>query len=248
MHLSFLRYVQEEHERTHGVPLNVVVLEYCELCFCFLSPSLNLYKCLIALAPTHQFPTQLRQAVSALLHLFKSGVSPDQIIIGGDSAGGNLALALAAHILHPHPEVERIELKVPLAGVLLISPGVSRDVSMRSKDSIHPLSYQRMYASMPLDTAPGAWPGRQALHAPEGWWADLRAVTPRVLITSGEHENMYTCISDFGRRLNAEAEGMQVETLSEAGAPHINPVADLSAMGDGPGKGAQRVAVWLCEV
>jgi acetyl esterase/lipase len=50
-----------------------------------------------------------------------------QIFIGGDSAGGNLALALLSHILHPHPNFEdelRIELPAPLAGAILTSPWV----------------------------------------------------------------------------------------------------------------------------
>jgi acetyl esterase/lipase len=50
-----------------------------------------------------------------------------QIFISGDSAGGNLALALLSHMLHPHPDLEdklRIKLPSPLAGAILTSPWV----------------------------------------------------------------------------------------------------------------------------
>lgn len=50
-----------------------------------------------------------------------------QVFIGGDSAGGNLALALLSHILHPHPKFEdelRVKLSAPLAGAILTSPWV----------------------------------------------------------------------------------------------------------------------------
>lgn len=48
-----------------------------------------------------------------------------QIVIGGDSAGGNLTLALFSHLLHPHPEVkERLGsyLTEPFPAAVLISP------------------------------------------------------------------------------------------------------------------------------
>ena len=45
------------------------------------------------LAPEHPFPSGLGDCVESYCHLLDSGISPSQIIIGGDSAGGNLTLA-----------------------------------------------------------------------------------------------------------------------------------------------------------
>lgn len=46
-----------------------------------------------------------------------------QILIAGDSAGGNLSLALLLHLLHPHPSLPTLpKLSAPLAGAVLISP------------------------------------------------------------------------------------------------------------------------------
>lgn len=50
-----------------------------------------------------------------------------QIFVGGDSAGGNLALALLSHILHAQPTFEddlSVKLSAPLAGAVLTSPWV----------------------------------------------------------------------------------------------------------------------------
>lgn len=58
-----------------------------------------------------------------------------QIFIGGDSAGGNLALALLSHILHPHPQIEeglRVQLSAPLAGAILTSPWIRFDTDYDS--------------------------------------------------------------------------------------------------------------------
>lgn len=77
-------------------------------------------------APEAQYPKQLCQAAELLHHLIeKEGRKPSDIIIAGDSAGGNLSLALLSHILHPHPEVPtKINLSEPLRATVLISPWV----------------------------------------------------------------------------------------------------------------------------
>ncbi len=46
------------------------------------------------LAPEHRFPSQLTDATNAYLWLLESGVDPSQLVVLGDSAGGNLTLAL----------------------------------------------------------------------------------------------------------------------------------------------------------
>ncbi len=46
------------------------------------------------LAPEHRFPCQLTDATNAYLWLLDSGIDPGQLVVLGDSAGGNLALAL----------------------------------------------------------------------------------------------------------------------------------------------------------
>ena len=46
------------------------------------------------LAPEHRFPAQLEDALNAYRWLLENGADPDSLILAGDSAGGNLALAL----------------------------------------------------------------------------------------------------------------------------------------------------------
>lgn len=95
------------------------------------------------LAPTSPYPRQLQQAASLLNHvLHKLNYSPSSILLSGDSAGANLAVALLSHIAHPHPsrmvEIPRIELKGgdgkggKLKGLLLTSPWVSFDITAKS--------------------------------------------------------------------------------------------------------------------
>ncbi len=46
------------------------------------------------LSPEHPFPAQLEDAQAAYQWMLNSGIASDRIVIAGDSAGGNLALAL----------------------------------------------------------------------------------------------------------------------------------------------------------
>ena len=46
------------------------------------------------LAPEHAFPAQLEDALNAYRGLLASGVEPGRLVVAGDSAGGNLTLAL----------------------------------------------------------------------------------------------------------------------------------------------------------
>lgn len=52
------------------------------------------------LAPEHPFPAAFDDAVAAWDGLLARGYDPRRIVIGGDSAGGGLALALLSHLLN----------------------------------------------------------------------------------------------------------------------------------------------------
>ncbi|MCC5971838.1 MAG: alpha/beta hydrolase fold domain-containing protein [Pararhodobacter sp.] len=50
------------------------------------------------LAPEHPFPAAFDDALAAWSRLLALGYAPGQIVLGGDSAGGGLALALLGHL------------------------------------------------------------------------------------------------------------------------------------------------------
>ncbi|NWG19144.1 MAG: alpha/beta hydrolase [Chloroflexi bacterium] len=68
------------------------------------------------LAPEHPFPAALDDAVQAYAWLREQGVAPGHIILGGDSAGGGLALALLLRL--------RATGQALPAGAALLSPWV----------------------------------------------------------------------------------------------------------------------------
>lgn len=66
------------------------------------------------LAPTHRFPAALDDALGVYCGLLDSGVAPDRIVLGGDSAGGGLALGLLLRL--------RDERRPLPCGAVLFSP------------------------------------------------------------------------------------------------------------------------------
>lgn len=95
------------------------------------------------LCPEAKYPEQLRQAVTALSHILGRNFHPRNVIIGGDSAGGNLAAQVLCHLVEPHPSIPELVIPEPLGGAFLVSPWLSqstRDPSFLNNSSIDMLS------------------------------------------------------------------------------------------------------------
>ncbi|KAM3824160.1 arylacetamide deacetylase-like 3 [Vipera latastei] len=73
------------------------------------------------LSPEHLFPTQWEDCLAATVHFLKHaeehGVDPSQIVIGGDSAGGNFATVIS-QVLLGRPDLPKLRAQV------LIYPGL----------------------------------------------------------------------------------------------------------------------------
>ncbi|KAH7875002.1 Alpha/Beta hydrolase protein [Lentinula edodes] len=80
--ISFWRYIQVQLEK-RGVEVGIAIVVY-------------------SLIPTSHFPTPLWQTTRALEHLFSvENVKPSNLVLVGDSAGGNLVAQVLSSILHP---------------------------------------------------------------------------------------------------------------------------------------------------
>lgn len=195
------------------------------------------------LAPAARFPAQLRQAVAGLRHLVQGahGVCrPGQLVVGGDSAGGNLAMQLLTHLLHPSfppappsggggPSDEIFQLDEPLAGAFLVSPFVSartdtpsfregRPVDMLSARIFgHPK--REMFhddGSSGMVETPEFRAGRKwalPADADEKWLDGLGRVVKKVYVTCGRHEilrDQGIALAEMIRRGNIGKGGVDV--------------------------------------
>lgn len=83
------------------------------------------------LAPNATYPSQLRQAVSGLRYILnETDHRPAEVVLGGDSAGGNLVFGVLSHLSRPHAHIEHLSLKENLGGAVAIAPWVSLDTKV----------------------------------------------------------------------------------------------------------------------
>ncbi|KAH6972883.1 Alpha/Beta hydrolase protein [Ilyonectria sp. MPI-CAGE-AT-0026] len=160
------------------------------------------------LCPVARYPMQLRHAASGLSHLLASGIPPENIIIGGDSAGGNLTGQLMCHLVWPHPEAVQSNLAKPFAGVFLISPWLTKETNDRSfveNGSIDMLSADFVKSIIGVVVGYNDWETRSteecshlfALDMEKPWMHRLSALTNQMYVSVGYHEVFRDQCIDF---------------------------------------------------
>ncbi|MGE8360448.1 alpha/beta hydrolase [Pseudomonas sp.] len=153
------------------------------------------------LAPEHPFPAARDDAVAAYQALLEAGYLPEQIAIGGDSAGGNLSLVTALRL-------RDIGLHVP-AALVCFSP--STDCSgerMHQPPAGDPL-LNRLWVEQAMNLyCPADLPRNDPAISP--LFADLQGLPP-VLIQVGEDEILLNDSLRFTERATAAGVTVRLE-------------------------------------
>jgi epsilon-lactone hydrolase len=134
------------------------------------------------LAPEHPFPAALDDALIAWRRLRKDGYPANRIAVGGDSAGGNLTLALAG-------ELKRAGEDLP--GCLwLLSPWIDLTMSgttLVSKSAVDPLIHKEYLEELAAAYTPEGMDRKDPRLSP--LFADLERLPP-TLIQAGSAETL----------------------------------------------------------
>ncbi|KAI0060633.1 alpha/beta-hydrolase [Artomyces pyxidatus] len=223
--LPFIHSLQRELEKSAG-GAGVVLLEY-------------------SLTPDAPFPTQLKQAIAAVTHLFNKGLKPEHLLLSGDSAGGNLVLQLFSHYLHPTPVAPPPPtLTAPFGGAVLISPWISFDSSISSfaendkKDVLGTYFYSFLAAQVTAGVQDTHRKYVEAYVAPDAWWDGLDGLVRRVFVSAGELEcprDPIVKFCDGPLRAHVPDTVLVVEQ---------NGVHEDMIMSFGAGEGAQSAEYW----
>ena len=167
------------------------------------------------LTGTDTYPKQLQQAVELVRYAIETlHRSPSDIVLLGDSAGGNLIMAIMSHILHPHSVIPPLSLERgnEFRAAILISPWVSnittwpsyernKNTDMITVDLLGML-IQAYLGKAPLDNY------IEPAVAEENWFKGLPVSD--MLITAGGAEVLQDSIEDFGKKLSSVAPGVEV--------------------------------------
>ncbi|KAJ4985157.1 alpha/beta hydrolase [Stagonosporopsis vannaccii] len=230
-------------------------------------PSVSVLLLAYTLVPEAVFPVQLREAVVVLSHLvYETKRPPSRIFLAGDSAGGNLALSVLSHILHPHPDVFAVKLEQPLGGALLLSPWVSFRTDYPSfktnatLDMLGPIA-MRKWSAMFLGKAtsfdPEADPGlvsgdawTEACLNPSSWWNNMHQVVSDVFIWCGGYEVFLDPIREFKKNFeagwsNGGGDPSRVVFAESAKESHVAPMVDTMIPGAKKGNSQVAIEEWL---
>lgn len=180
-----------------------------------------------SLCPGATYPTQLLQAAEALSLILDGGrVSPSDVVFGGDSCGGHIAVGLMAHLVHPLPGARKIELRdgQRFAGVFLVSPWlssvddgpvfrenqyldmVSSKVVKRST-AFMTGEFGGVYSAEAVKALGWAMPGEVE---DSTWWDGVDEAVSDVLVTVGRREVLREEIMAFAKRVKARNPGTDV--------------------------------------
>lgn len=131
------------------------------------------------LGPEHRFPCAVDDAVEVYRHLLRNGQEPGSLIVGGDSAGGGLTLALALAL-------KEKGIAQP-AGYLAISPWA--DLTQSHDTYRTKAEHDPMITKAGLDAMASAYLGGLDAHDPlaSPVFGDFAGVAP-VLIQVGSEE------------------------------------------------------------
>lgn len=137
------------------------------------------------------YPTQFAQAVEAVRHVIEDhGRSPRDVIIAGDSAGGNLCLAILSHLSHPSNDVPTLTIEEPIRGMVLMSPWVSFSTAWPSMTSNYAKDIDEpqviaAWAEQYLDGRASS-PYAESILAEADWWKNAKV--EQTLVVAGADE------------------------------------------------------------
>jgi len=160
------------------------------------------------LAPEHPFPAAIDDAVAVYRALVTSGIEPSRIVVGGDSAGGGLTMALLLRLREAGEPLPR--------GAFLICPWVDLSARGGSIEDNEPYDWATEEMS---DTWTAAYLGsgdrRNPFASPA--LADLHGLPP-LLVQAGEAELLLDQATHLARR--AEEAGVDVRLTVEPDMIH----------------------------
>ncbi|WP_299294091.1 alpha/beta hydrolase fold domain-containing protein [uncultured Tateyamaria sp.] len=165
------------------------------------------------LAPEHSFPQAPDHCLATYRAVLAMGYDPADVIIGGDSAGGNLALSVLVALLRTGEPLP--------AGLYGLSPLTDMTFSGRSvvdnadAEVVLPITRISEAAAGYLDGHPGQDPLASPL------FADFSGACP-VWLTAGDTEILLDDTVRLDRRLRDQ--GVRTETKIERDLPHVWPL------------------------
>ncbi|XXQ39092.1 Alpha/beta hydrolase fold-3 domain-containing protein [Plasmodiophora brassicae] len=215
-YVTGLSGIRKALKKIHNINMRIFSLEY-------------------SLAPESKYPTQLNEAIAAIDYVAKE--YPNRpIILMGDSAGGNLVLAvlqtlkkspsdklpwLKLYLIHAVDKAK--ELKNRVSAAILISPWVDIVIPPTSHEANHAYDFTSIHTLKRMTQwfLPDGADVKDPLLSPV--FADLSGFCP-MFIHYGGRESFASDIERFIEAAKKARPALSLDVFVEPKAPHITPM------------------------
>jgi epsilon-lactone hydrolase len=160
------------------------------------------------LAPEHPFPAAFEDAVAAWSFLRKRGIAAKKIVVGGDSAGGGLTLALLQHLRESGEEAPACAWLASPWTDLTMSGDTMASNTRASKDAVDPLIHKAYLDELAQAYVPAGVEPKDPRISP--LFADLRGLPP-LLIQVGSDETLLADSTRFAQAAGAAEVAVTLE-------------------------------------
>jgi acetyl esterase/lipase len=154
------------------------------------------------LVPHATYPKPVYEAVEAVKYVMEDLKRPaSQIILAGDSAGGNMCLAVLSQIMHPSADFPELKLGEgeKLKAIVAVAPWVSFRLEWPSEEKNRYKDLVSHYAGNKWATdylaGKPTTPYAEPLTAPADWWKDAKV--EQILAVSGANEVILDSIDEW---------------------------------------------------
>ena len=160
-----------------------------------------------------------------------------------------MTLGLLSHILHPHPDVTKVELSAPLSSAVLISPWVSFSTTddswnRNAKTDMLPKEAAYRWSSLFVGKKP-ADEYNEPIRADVNWWKGLDRIVSEILVWGGGGEVLIDSIEATAKILRTAHP--RTELVVESGAAHEDFIVSTLLGYTQKAEGTKLVESWIAQ-
>ncbi|OAP58318.1 hypothetical protein AYL99_07408 [Fonsecaea erecta] len=183
------------------------------------------------LVPHGTFPKPIYEAVESVKYVMEDLKRPaSEILLAGDSAGGNMCLGVLSQIMHPSSEFPELKLAdgEKLKGIVAVAPWTTFKLDWASEQRNRYKDIVTRYAGdmWARDYLAGkpSTPFAEPLNVPADWWRDSRV--ENMLVVAGSNEILVDSIDQWVEKYKS----VNPDSITYVVGPneaHIAPIIHL---------------------
>ncbi|RMZ90596.1 hypothetical protein DV736_g2162, partial [Chaetothyriales sp. CBS 134916] len=200
------------------------------------------------LVPHGTYPVQLKEAIESVRYLTQDlKRSASTIILAGDSAGGNMCLAVLSQAMYPSPDLPKVNIDKPFKALILMAPwvrfaGQSASVATNKYKDIVSSEIGARWSQDYLAGSPTNQYTEPA-NVDASWWKDPQV--EHVVCVVGADELLLDSVSEWVQKYKSVNGAGSITFVIGEHEAHIAPIIE-PILGDlTPTKQGEAIKTWM---